>query len=118
MELIDVGVNLTNKSLLKDLNGVMERARNAGIRQMVVTGTSIEESRQAVDLCNQYPDSLVSTCGVHPHHASDWNQDSFDELKSLAQQNACVQSGKPDWISIATIRPIQPRKSYFSVKWN
>ena len=91
MELIDVGVNLTNKSLLKDLDGVIARARDAGVRQMVVTGTSIEESRQAVELCNQYPDHLVSTCGVHPHHASDWNQDSFDELKSMAQRD-CVRA--------------------------
>jgi len=91
MKLIDVGVNLTNKSLQKDLDGVMERARDAGVRQMVVTGTSIEESRQAVDLCNQYPDRLVSTCGVHPHHASDWNESSFDELKSMAQHD-CVRA--------------------------
>jgi TatD DNase family protein len=91
MELIDVGVNLTNKSLQKDLDGVMERAQDAGVKQMVVTGTSIQESRQAVDLCNQYPDRLVSTCGVHPHHASDWNQDSFDELKSMAQHD-CVRA--------------------------
>jgi len=91
MKLIDVGVNLTNKSLQKDLDGVMERARDAGVKQMVVTGTSIEESRQAVDLCNQYPDRLVSTCGVHPHHASDWNESSFDELKSMAQHD-CVRA--------------------------
>ena len=91
MELIDVGVNLTNKSLHKDLDGVMQRAGDAGVGQMVVTGTSIEESRQAIDLCNQYPDRLVSTCGVHPHHASDWNESSFAELKSIAEHD-CVRA--------------------------
>lgn len=91
MELIDTGVNLTNKSLLKNLPAVMERARDAGVKQMVVTGTSVWESQQAIDLCSQYPDRLVSTCGVHPHHASDWNENSFNKLKSMAQHD-CVRA--------------------------
>jgi len=91
IELVDIGVNLTNKSLLADLDGVIERARDAGVRQMVVTGTSIDESQQAIDLCNRYPDRLVSTCGVHPHHASDWEQRSPDLLKSMAQHD-CVRA--------------------------
>jgi TatD DNase family protein len=69
MELVDIGVNLTNKSLLRDLEAIMQRAGEAGVRQMVVTGTSVEESRQAIELCQRYPGRLVSTCGIHPHHA-------------------------------------------------
>ena len=45
MELVDIGVNLTNRSLLRDLDGVMRRAADAGVRQLVVTGTSLEEIR-------------------------------------------------------------------------
>ncbi|MDH3634353.1 MAG: TatD family hydrolase [Gammaproteobacteria bacterium] len=91
MELVDIGVNLTNKSLLGDLDAVMKRARDAGVTQMVVTGTSIDASRQTIDLCNRYPDRLVSTCGVHPHHASEWEDISSDLLKSMAQQD-CVRA--------------------------
>jgi TatD DNase family protein len=50
IELIDVGVNLTNKSLQQDIDAVMRRAGEAGVMQMVVTGTSIAESRQAIAL--------------------------------------------------------------------
>ena len=91
MELVDIGVNLTNKSLLGNLDAVMKRAREAGVTQMVVTGTSIDESRQAIDLCNLYPDRLVSTCGVHPHHASEWGEHSSDLLKTMAQHD-CVRA--------------------------
>ena len=90
-ELVDVGVNLTNKSLQRDLDGVMQRAREAGVEQMVVTGTSITESRQAITICEHYPDRLVSTCGVHPHHASEWNEDSWAELENMASQS-CVRA--------------------------
>ena len=116
MELIDVGVNLTNKSLQKDLDGVIERAGDAGVMQMVVTGTSIEESRKAVDLCNQYPDRLVSTCGVHPHHASDWNQDSFDELGrtllALEQEYASAKSAGQRERTLAIRRLVIEAKSH------
>jgi TatD DNase family protein len=91
MEIIDIGVNLTNKSLLGDLDGVLQRAAEAGVTQMVVTGTSPAESEAAIDLCRRYPERLVSTCGVHPHHASDWNEDSYDALKRMAQQD-CVRA--------------------------
>jgi TatD DNase family protein len=54
IDLVDVGVNLTNKSLQQDIDAVMRRAGEAGVMQMVVTGTSIAESRQAIALCEHY----------------------------------------------------------------
>ena len=91
IELLDIGVNLTNKSLLRDLDGVMQRAADAGVSRMAVTGTSIEVSRQAIDLCRRFPGQLVSTCGIHPHHASEWDQNSRAELKKMASQD-CVRA--------------------------
>ncbi|MCP4765525.1 MAG: hydrolase TatD [Gammaproteobacteria bacterium] len=91
MEAIDIGVNLTNKSLLADIDAVLQRAQQAGVVQMVVTGTSIAESEKAIELCGRYPERLVSTCGIHPHHASDWDQDSYAQLSTMAQQG-CVRA--------------------------
>ena len=85
-ELIDIGVNLTNKSLLRDLDGVLERAEAAGVRQMVVTGTSLDESAAALELCERYPERLVSTCGIHPHHANEWQASSYAALAELASR--------------------------------
>jgi len=89
--LIDIGVNLTNKSLLADLDGVLQRAADVGVEQMVVTGTSYEVSLQAIQLCAQHPSRLVSTCGIHPHHASEWDDDSYAQLGELAGQD-CVRA--------------------------
>ncbi len=83
-ELFDIGVNLTNKSLMRDLEGIMQRALDAGVTGMAVTGTSIESSQQAIELCRSYPGRLVSTCGVHPHHASEWDADSAAQIEALA----------------------------------
>ena len=93
-ELIDIGVNLTNKSLVADLDGVMQRAADAGVEQMVVTGTSLDESRAAIDLCRRFPERLVSTCGMHPHHASEWTETSYDELRQIAKLPAVRAVGE------------------------
>ncbi len=85
IEIVDIGVNLTNKSLARDLDGVMRRALDAGVRQMVVTGTSLAASANAIALCARYPERLVATCGIHPHHASDWDASTRAELEALAQ---------------------------------
>jgi TatD DNase family protein len=91
IETIDIGVNLTNKSLLGDIEAVLQRAHEAGVVQMVVTGTTIAESEKAIELCERYPEDLVSTCGIHPHHASDWEQNSYAQLRTMAQQD-CVRA--------------------------
>ena len=88
---IDIGANLTNKSLSKNLDVVIDQASAAGVKQIVVTGTNIEESNKAIQLCEQYPDYLVCTAGIHPHHASDWTQDTAGILGGLLEKT-CVRS--------------------------
>ena len=65
MQLVDIGANLTHSSFRDDLPEVLERARQAGVAQIIVTGTTVEESRQASTL------GFAFTAGVHPHHARD-----------------------------------------------
>ncbi len=88
---IDIGVNLTNSSLMRDLEGVLQRASANQVTQLIVTGTSIEESQQAVELCKRFPQQLFCTSGVHPHHASEWQQNSEALIKSLAEMD-CVRA--------------------------
>ncbi len=90
-QVFDIGVNLTNKSLLRELDAVMQRAENAGVVGMAVTGTSIESSRQAIELCRRFPERLVSTCGVHPHHASEWDADTPKQIRAMAETD-CVRA--------------------------
>lgn len=86
MQLIDIGLNLTHESLSKQAEAVLDRAQQAGIIQAVITGTTAAESEQALELIQQYTDhpvKLLSTAGVHPHYASEWNSDTETRLKAL-----------------------------------
>ncbi|HSX90051.1 MAG TPA: TatD family hydrolase [Pseudomonas sp.] len=89
MQLIDIGVNLTHPSFAEQREALLTRAYAAGVCQMLLTGTSLEESAHALDLCRQLDASgrrLFSTAGVHPHDASSWNSASVNELKALLKQ--------------------------------
>ena len=86
MQLIDIGVNLTHPSFAGQHQALLERAYAAGVCQMLVTGTSLEESEQAVELCQRLDEGgqhLFSTAGVHPHDAKSWTSDSAAQLEAL-----------------------------------
>ncbi|NQD94296.1 hydrolase TatD [Pseudomonas sp. CrR25] len=86
MQLIDIGVNLTHPSFADQREALLARALAAGVCQMLVTGTGLAESEQALHACRQLDDSglrLFSTAGVHPHDASSWSADSARQLKAL-----------------------------------
>ena len=90
----DAGVNLTNKRLLKVLPEVMEAAEKAGVTRQLIIATSLEETREAIKLCEQYPQQLVMTAGIHPHDAGEAPENFADELRALAEHKAVVAIGE------------------------
>lgn len=92
--LIDIGVNLTHKSFREDREAVIARGRAAGVVQMIVTGTRLEESFRAYDLARAHPDVLFSTAGVHPHNARECTPRTLTELRDLALRPGVVAIGE------------------------
>ena len=88
MRLVDIGANLTHSAFREDLDAVLARARQAGVETIIVTGTTVDESRGAASL------GLPFTAGVHPHHAKDFSPQTIQHLKSLAENARCVAIGE------------------------
>lgn len=59
---------------------------------MVVTGTTVAESRHAVEIAEAH--DLYATVGVHPHHARDCDASTLDSLKELASHPRVVAIGE------------------------
>ena len=93
-DLIDIGANLTHDSFEPDRDEVIKRAAEAGVRRLIVTGTSLEDSLQAADLTQLYPNQLYSTVGVHPHHSTNINSDTLATLRKLADEETVVAIGE------------------------
>lgn len=83
--MIDIGANLTNKRFASDLPEVLGRAKQYGLSKIMVTGTNITESHSALALCQEYPDILSATAGVHPHDAASVADDYIEVLTQLGQ---------------------------------
>jgi len=94
MELIDIGCNLTHDSFDRDRHQVIERARDAGITQMVVTGASEKGSIAALALAREYPGELFATAGVHPHLAADFEDSTEQTLRGLIAHEEVVAVGE------------------------
>ena len=50
-----MGANLTNKKFARDLDSVIQRAQDAGVSKIMVTGTSVKSSKDALRLSQLYP---------------------------------------------------------------
>ena len=86
--MIDIGANLTHPAFRDDLPQVLQRARDAGVSTIIVTGTTVEESRKALEL------GFYATAGVHPHHARDCNSATIESIRELAGHPRVVAIGE------------------------
>ncbi|MBB5886081.1 hydrolase TatD [Xanthomonas sp. LMG 8992] len=111
MTLIDIGANLTHESFDRDRDAVLERARAAGVAQLVVTGASREHSPLALQLAQQHPGLLYATAGVHPHHAVEYTAECDAELRALQAHAEVVAVGECglDYFRDFSPRPAQHR---------
>lgn len=91
----DIGVNLGDRQFDDDRAAVLERASAAGVGLMLITGTSLEESRKAIALCDTvWPGELLATAGIHPHNARFHSADAESELKILLADPAVAAAGE------------------------
>jgi TatD DNase family protein len=94
MELVDIGVNLAHRSFAGDRDAAIGRAQAAGVRTMIVTGTSLRASHEALRLAEERPGVLYATAGVHPHDARHCDARTIAGLRALAAAPAVVAIGE------------------------
>lgn len=84
---IDIGANLTDEMYQgvyhgsrkheADLDQVLKRAWDAGLTRMIITGTSLSDSKTALELAKTN-DQLFSTVGCHPTRCGEFEKDEAD----------------------------------------
>ena len=114
--LVDIGLNLTHRSFQSDLADVVTRATSAGVEQMILTGTTVQESREALSLVSTYPGKMLSTAGVHPHHASEFDSETLSELKTLAVNKEVVAIGECGLDFFRNLSPQDQQQSCFKAQ--
>ena len=71
--MIDTHCHLNFKRFKNNLTEVIERAKKAGISNIIVPGTDIETSQKAVEIAQNHA-GIYAAVGIHPHHV--WTDDT------------------------------------------
>ncbi|MBP9717826.1 TatD family hydrolase [Candidatus Gracilibacteria bacterium] len=82
--LIDCHSHLHVPEFETDQAAVIERARAGGITRFINVGFDIEGNFKALALAKKH-DDFYSTMGVHPHLASDWNEEIGERIARAVQ---------------------------------
>ncbi len=92
--LVDIGANLTHDSFDADRSEVLARAAAVGVERLIITGTSVTESVRALELATAHQKKLFATAGIHPHHASEFDEHAAAALRSLTEHAEIVAVGE------------------------
>lgn len=97
--MIDAHAHIHDAKFDIDREEMIARAREAGVRHIVTIGTSVEDSRRAIDLARRFPDMLRASVAVHPHEYSklpseEIRREWMEELEVLAREDIVAAIGE------------------------
>lgn len=82
---IDTHAHLQSKPYAADVEDVLAYSHAAGVSSILLPGTDLEDSLQAVNLADRYYDrGVVAAVGVHPHDAKSYTPEVGAALRQLA----------------------------------
>jgi TatD DNase family protein len=108
--LIDSHAHLDMKDFKDDLDEVLKRALEAGLKRIITIGIDLQSSKKAVELAHQY-EYIFSTVGFHPHDADKLNTNQLHELRTLASNPKVVAWGE---IGLDFFRNYSPHQKQIS----
>lgn len=62
------------------VDGMVRRARAAGVARVVTVGSGIEPSRRAVAIARRHPGWVIAAAGIHPRNAGGLDIDAVERL--------------------------------------
>jgi TatD DNase family protein len=83
MKLFDSHCHLDDRSYIKDLDQVIQRAHEAGVKRLMTIGVNNKTSARAVKLAQSHSE-IYASVGVHPHDAANCSEAIIEDLINLA----------------------------------
>lgn len=93
MRLIDSHCHLTSAPLAADVEGVLERARRAGVDRLITIGTDAADDAAAVALAQRLA-GVYAAVGIHPHEAAQASADDLAQVAGLYAHTRVVAAGE------------------------
>lgn len=103
--LIDSHAHLNMSQFYGDLPAVLERARAAGVGEILNVGYDPASIDETVALADEYG-NVYAALGIHPHHATEWNTELENRIKRLLLRRKVLGVGE---IGLDYYRDLSPR---------
>ena len=107
--LVDAHCHLIGSYLAEaQLEGVLDRARLAGVGGFICVGTDLANAGEVLDLARRQP-RIQASLGVHPHEARTWDDGTRERLADLVRDPHVRFVGETglDWHYDLSPRPVQ-----------
>jgi TatD DNase family protein len=105
MMLIDSHAHLEMPDFKKDLEAVIQRAKESGVEYIFTVGTEKKDWKRAVEIADSHP-SIYVILGVHPHNAKEIDDQTYPTLKKLCRNGKVKAYGE---IGLDFFRNLSPR---------
>ena len=99
---VDTHCHLDGEEFAEDLEQVIARAREAGVKAIGVPGIDLKSCDSVMALCERYPDFCFPMLGLHPEEVrNDWRE-VLDIIKLKAQSSKFKVKSSPLARSVST----------------
>ncbi len=104
-QICDSHCHLQDRKFSKDLERVINSAKDAGVKCIIIPGWDLKSSFEAIKITETYG-GVYATVGVHPHDAKTYNEDIEGEILELIKEEKVVGIGE---IGLDFYRDLSPR---------
>jgi len=91
--LVDTHAHLEDRRLLEDIEGVIDRARAAGLVQIIAIGTTAADSAAVIDIASKHH-GIFAAVGVQPNHVAEAGTGDWSRIVELAVGPRVVAIGE------------------------
>lgn len=91
--LIDTHAHIDFDDYQQDFEKVLSEAKEQGVEKIIIPGVEPSTFTRIIDLVNKY-ENVYGAIGIHPSDALKWTDESYDEIKTLAQNPKIVAIGE------------------------
>jgi TatD DNase family protein len=113
--LIDTHAHLQWTNFDADRERVITRARKADVKYIVNIGFDLNSSMEAIELAEKH-EGLYTTVGIHPHNASQLNENVLEELRKLSENSKTVAIGEIGLDYYRNLSPLEAQRKAFEAQ--
>jgi TatD DNase family protein len=98
--LIDTHCHLTDKKFSGNVKKVVERARVAGVKKIIMPSTNLEDAKRAVKIAGKY-EGVYCLVGVHPEHVDE--AVDIEDLREIVDMDSRLRGNDKRVVGVGEI---------------